>query len=242
MRNNRRKSLIQVVSLMSATLAIILVLVVSAWGRELQVSIKRADTSRYPYISLITNLTGGEDAKLPLLTQKNFSLRENKEKVSSLEVEPILKQPEPLAVVLVLDVSGSMKGKPLEDAKSAARTFVELMKPQDQIAVVAFGSGSQIVSGLSNDESSLLAAIDKLEAQGETALYDAIISGLDTVSGAPTAHKSLVVLSDGRDSKSVTPLEAVLKRAKETKIPIFGVGLQSPEFDPAALKGIGESS
>jgi len=216
-----------------------------AWAREQQVTIRSTDASRYPNVSLTATLSGEDATQLPVLTEKHFFLQENSRAIEGIEVKPIFKEPEPVAVVLVLDISGSMKGEPLENAKTAARSFLGLMKPQDKIGVVAFGSGPQIVSPLTGDKNSLRQAIDGLAPSGETALYDGILAGLDIFSQASLdskTHKNLVVLSDGKDTTSLNPFEAVFERAKESDIPIFGVGLQSPEFDSTALAKICEVS
>ncbi len=71
----------------------------------------------------------------------------------------------PTGVVLVIDASNSMAGQKLEEAKDAALAFVEQKRPEDQVAVIAFGRDSQGLavqrptrknSGLSSSRSKLL--------------------------------------------------------------------------------------
>ncbi len=242
MKKAKRKKHIVTILLISGILVSILFGASSAGAEKTRVSIRQTDTSQYPSVSLMVSLAAEDQADLPVLTGKNFSLQENGKAVSAIEVEPILKEQEPMAVVLVLDTSASMKGKPLKDAKAAATTFIELMKPQDEVAIVAFGSRAETLSDLTTDKNVSLRAINRLNARGETALYDAIIASLDIASKNSHSNRNLIVISDGKDTRSANSLQHALDRAKQVSIPIFGIGLQSPEFDPASLQSICDSS
>jgi len=210
-----------------------------AWSEEeTYISIRHPNTTRYPTVSFLLSLADGEATHLPLLSDKDCLLYENGKTISGISIEPVLKKQEPMAVVLVIDTSGSMKGKPLDDAKAAAKNFLQLMQTEDEVAIVAFGSKPQTLSNPTTDKNALGAGIDTLAAQGETALYDAIVSGFDVLSQTARTNKNLIVISDGKDTVSANSMDVVSNRAKELNIPIFGVGLQSPEFDSAALQSI----
>ncbi len=242
MRKNKPERLALTMFLILSTLVVVLFGAGHAWSKETQISIQRTDVSQYPLVSLMITTADGAETNQPTLGKEHFSLQENGKPISHFRVKPILQEPEPLAVVLVMDVSTSMKGKPLLDAKAAAQTFLQSMKPEDQIAIVAFDSRSRIVSNLTSDKDTLLSAVKKLSGKGETALHDAVMSGLEILSQTSGGNKNLIVISDGKDTASVTSLEVILDEAREANVPIFGVGLQSPEFDPASLQSICKSS
>src|SRR5688500_9333655 len=98
------------------------------------------------------------EEELPLSTAKE----EEKEKRS-------------LAMVLVMDKSGSMEGAPIELARQAAKSAVELLSPRDSIAVVGFDGAAQIICEMTSasDRESVQAAIDTLIASGGTYMYPA---------------------------------------------------------------------
>jgi Ca-activated chloride channel family protein len=62
---------------------------------------------------------------------------------------------------------------------------------------------------------------------GETALYDAIMTGLDTMNEASYSKKALLVITDGIDNRSQSTLEQVVARASREDVMIFPVGLLS---------------
>lgn len=73
-------------------------------------------------------------------------------------------RPEPLNVVMAIDVSGSMSGQPMEDAKAAMCQFVsELDFSYARVAVLAVSDSTAIVTGLSDDEDVCMSAIRSIE-------------------------------------------------------------------------------
>jgi len=85
-----------------------------------------------------------------------------------------------LAMVLVLDCSGSMEGKSIELAKQAIRRAVDMLSPRDQIGVLAFEDKSWWVSPLHacTDKEQILGRIGTIAAGGETDMYPPLEKGL----------------------------------------------------------------
>jgi hypothetical protein len=149
--------------------------------------------------------------------------------VSLESVEAVVNDEAGIAVLLLIDVSGSMEGEPLAQARAAATAFVQGLLAQDVAAAVPFASRAPDEATFTGDRSTLLGGISSLDAEQEagTALYDAVVNGLATVTGAPTARRAVVLLTDGRDSGGVsehTRGDALLAAAT-TGLPIFAIGL-----------------
>lgn len=117
--------------------------------------------------------------------------------VSRFEKE---KEKPSLAMVLVIDKSGSMDGLPIALARQAAIAAVELLGPRDQIGVVAFDSSPFIVSEMrSAIESDVIAAeIQSMDAGGGTNMYPAMIVGKEMLENAPAKIRHMICLSDGQ--------------------------------------------
>jgi Ca-activated chloride channel family protein len=110
-------------------------------------------------------------------------------------------------LVMLLDVSGSMDGSKIENMRDAAVQFIEQMGDDDQVTIIAFSDVLQMISKpqqVGPARSQIIAAIEDLESEGDTALYDAIGEGAliigDTTS--PNFANALVVLTDGMDTYS----------------------------------------
>jgi Ca-activated chloride channel homolog len=115
----------------------------------------------------------------------------------------------PATISLVLDVSGSMKGEPMEKAKQGAVQFIQSMKPRDQLEVVIFGDKSRILMPLCpvrDCGEKAAGRLDVLFAAGQTTLYDAISTAyqrlLERKQQDPNRRYGMVVLSDGKDTRS----------------------------------------
>ena len=119
--------------------------------------------------------------------------------VSRFEKE---KQKPSLAMVLVIDKSGSMSGNPIVLARQAARAAAELLSPQDQIAVIGFDSNPQLFLDLTpaGNQGAIGAAIDSIQAGGGTDLAPAVAQAKDILGGASAKIKHVIAMTDGQTS------------------------------------------
>jgi von Willebrand factor type A domain len=140
-----------------------------------------------------------------------------------------------------MDTSGSMK-KRLADAQSAAKSFLRTLQPQDKAQVVRFSRDVKTIQPLSADRAAAEAAIDATTARGDTALFDALYTSVESLRDVP-GRKAIVLLSDGVDDdgtgkplskKTVTD---VLRLARQVNVPIYAIGLGT-ELDELALKKV----
>ena len=106
-----------------------------------------------------------------------------------------------LDIVLVMDTSGSMEGKSLENAKKAANNFVDKLLPQNNnvnIGIVSFAEKGEIKSGLTRNVTTLKNAIKGLKADGGTYTQQGLEKAATVLNGAPAEHKKvMVVIGDG---------------------------------------------
>lgn len=104
-----------------------------------------------------------------------------------------------LAMVLVIDKSGSMAGLPVSLARQAAKATVELLSARDQIGVIGFDSEAFIAAELqpAAGTSSVQSQIDRLEAGGGTNMYIGMLAGRDMLEGVAARLKHMIVLGDG---------------------------------------------
>jgi Ca-activated chloride channel homolog len=135
----------------------------------------------------------------------------------------------PLAVAIGLDRSFSMaagRGARLDTAKSAARAFIDALKPADQVMVIAIGSETSVVAPLSTKHEAALAAIDRLDAWGTTPLYDAMAGALDAIQSAK-GRRALVVLSDGSDRYSDISAAVLVDQVRRRDVLVYAVAIGS---------------
>lgn len=134
-------------------------------------------------------------------------------------------------VILTLDTSGSMVANDVTPnrllaAEQAARTFVDALPGGVQLGVVSFSGGAKVLVPPSSDRSTVLAAIDGLQAGGGTATADAIYLALSTITTVPPgsdgqpAPAAIVLMSDGTPTigrGGLSPAQSVVDAAAAAK-------------------------
>jgi Ca-activated chloride channel family protein len=130
----------------------------------------------------------------------------------------------PLSVAVAVDRSFSMSGPKLAVAKSAARVFLGGLREQDESAIVAIGSRTEVLAPLARDRAAQLAALSRLDSFGTTGLYDAIIASIEAIQPA-RGRRALILLSDGSDRYSSATAGEALARARASDVMIYPVAL-----------------
>jgi Ca-activated chloride channel homolog len=128
----------------------------------------------------------------------------------------------PLAVALAIDRSFSVSAERLTAAASAARTFIEQLRPADQVTVLAVGSEVETVAPLSTEHTAAVTALGRLERWGTTPLYDATLAALDIIQHA-SGRRALILLSDGEDRYSRTTSDALVAEVRRRDVLVYPV-------------------
>ncbi len=160
----------------------------------------------------------------------------NDTKVPTMTVLPATPDIDPVTVAMVVDVSGSMRGRPISAARTAASAFIQQLGPNDKACVWCFSTEVQCVQPCTDEHQSLLNAIHHLEPMDETSLYDAILRVGEHMNTSINGRRAIIILSDGADTTSSTTSDIVMAYAEQMNIPIYTIGLTSPEFDGTVLE------
>jgi tight adherence protein B len=144
------------------------------------------------------------------------------------------------AIVLALDRSQSMLGRPFANALSAAQTFIGAAGPHDHVGVVAFGHaafGLGRFSGSPTDAQSSLSGLS-VDGQSGTALYDAIVLAATHLESDSSPGRAIVIVTDGRDVSSNSTLQDAVAAAHAAHTAVYAIGIGGPSFTPDALQSL----
>jgi VWFA-related protein len=163
------------------------------------------------------------------LKQESFTIAEDG---APQRISLFTQERKPVQVVLLLDVSASMrKEERLTRAVEAARLFVQALEPNDRVALATFSDEVKVLEPFTGDRGRVLAALDGVQPQRGTALYDAIYAAADLV-GKEEGRKALVLLSDGQDLSfdgmvpgSARTLEQSIEETLRQQVTAFTIGL-----------------
>lgn len=213
---------------------LVMVITTAASNPSLGLLIESINTDAFPLIEVRLSAWDSSGKPLESLSPSNFQIVENKGnplQPGSVSVD----NDSPLAVALVLDVSGSMQGQALKDAQVAAARFLDRLGTEDQAALVAFSSDVDPDSAILKAEKEyafthelkvIYDAIEGLKAEGSTELYNALQKAIAMTAQLPEGHRAVLLLSDGmNDPENVGDPEIPLQMAKEMNVPVFIIGL-----------------
>jgi VWFA-related protein len=138
-----------------------------------QLEITGIDATNLPTVVITASVTNALGQPILGLTQDNFAVSvEGIDGVvpdsTIVSVENVTSDSIPFSVVLMIDVSTSMDGTPLDEVKAAARVFVNTISENDNVAIMTFGSTTALVQDFTTDKDVLISAIDSLQAGGVT--------------------------------------------------------------------------
>lgn len=134
-------------------------------------------------------------------------------------------------VALVLDVSGSMQGRRIEQAKAAALEFLNAV-PFDsggQVGLVTFGARTERLHEISKDKVSLQAAIRPLIASGGTPMHRGADLAHDMLQGVQ-GNRTAILFTDGIPDNRSSALAAA-KRLKDSGVDVWAIGIGEAPLD-----------
>src|SRR5579872_3792365 len=143
----------------------------------------------------------------------------------------------PVAMGIVIDNSGSMREKRAK-VNQAALNLVRSSNPQDEVFVVNFNDEQYLDQDFTNNLLKLKEALEKIDARGGTALYDAVVASADHLrQNARLEKKVLFVVTDGEDNASSETLEQAVKQlSQENGAAVYAIGILGDEEHPKRAK------
>jgi tight adherence protein B len=191
------------------------------------IRIRGVDTSQYPRMR-VTVVTSKPTSKPPTVLENGRPVAD----------------PTPVnfgsakSVVLAVDRSQSMRGKPIAEAKAAVTAFADAKPAADQIAVSTFATQALMLTGFSTGTTDADAAFRSLgvDTHSGTRMYDDLVLSAQSLASQSTPGRVIIVVTDGNETASSAGLQDVIAVANKAHVSIYVVAIESRAFTPASLK------
>jgi VWFA-related protein len=246
----KRTSSVLLAGLIVMALAVFPNVATLAQGNGLTLHLDQVDVTAYPQVTVHLGAWDANGLPPTGLSPSDFTLQVD----SGQSFHPAGVQADsnaPLSVVLVLDISGSMDGQPLTDAKVAAARFLDRLSKSDHAALIAFNHtlnpdpaqiDPQREMAFTADLAPMYDLITGLRAGGDTHLYDAVAKAVQMAAGQPAGHRAILLLSDGHNMPPTEgdPQQGI-KLAQASNLPVFVIGLGN-QIDEPYLRSLASST
>jgi Ca-activated chloride channel homolog len=177
----------------------------------------RVDTT---LVTLPVSVTDRNGRYIPNLSKENFRLWDDG---VEQQVAFFASVDKPFSLVLMIDTSGSTRFK-IEEIQDAAITFVNQLRPDDQVMVVSFDDDVRMLSEFTSDRGRLRDAIRRTRTGDGTRLYDAVDMVINQRLNRVSGRKAVVLFTDGVDTTSRrASYESNIRDAEEVDALIYPV-------------------
>ena len=132
---------------------------------------------------------------------------------------------QPISIALLVDSSASMTYSMQHAAKAAADFVQKALKQGDRCSVTAVQDVPRRKQPLTGDHEAVAKALNGIAPQGQTALYDALMTAIRELRDEKN-RRAIVVLTDGSDTSSIASYDEVQKMAQEAAIPIYMIAYE----------------
>jgi Ca-activated chloride channel family protein len=139
----------------------------------------------------------------------------------------------PVAMGVLLDISDSMYGRRMVEARSAVSRFLfDLLDDEDEFFVYGFNHAPQLVSSWTRDAALVSSRMAALRPSGGTAVYDAVLTALPLFATRNQPRAAMVIISDGADTASDATVREVRSALIRSDAFVYAIAMDPPDRRP----------
>ncbi len=174
-------------------------------------------------INVTTTVSDGSGRFVPGLRKEDFAVYDDDRPV---EITHFSAERVPVSLGIVLDTSGSMAGSKMQEAQSALHRFLfDLLDKEDEIFLYRFSNYPVLLQGWTSDRQRLGRLLDRVTADGGTAMYDAVAEAVSLAQEGQFRKKALVLISDGNDTGSQATVRQLKQQIRESEVLVYAIGI-----------------
>ena len=139
----------------------------------------------------------------------------------------------PVSLGVLLDISESMYGQRMDDARQALDRFlVDLLEPSDEVFLIVFNHDPRLEEPWTIGPGRLGGRLNDVRPYGATSIYDAMAMALPLFDTRTHQRAAIVLISDGSDTASDVGLRDIQQTLRRTDAFVYAVAIDAPESRP----------
>jgi Ca-activated chloride channel homolog len=161
------------------------------------------------------------------LTRDDFDIYEDGEKQPLTQ---FTRERVPISLGVLLDISDSMFGRRIADARTAVDRFLfEQLDREDEFFILAFNHRPHVLTQWTQTAAVVRDALDSIKPTGGTAVYDAVVAAMPLVAKRNKERGALLIVSDGADTASTSTMKDVQAALRRSQAFVYAIAIDSPE-------------
>jgi Ca-activated chloride channel family protein len=159
------------------------------------------------------------------LEQKDFIVEEDG---VAQPITQFTKDRVPVSLSLTLDISDSMRGQRMSDARVALAHFLDkLLAVEDEASLLGFNHETRMFGQWTTERSGMRVKLEDIRPSGGTALYDAIDAALPLFESRQHPRAALLLVSDGADTASDVTPTALKQKLVRSDVFLYAIGIDT---------------
>lgn len=177
---------------------------------------------------LVTTPVSVRDADGRLVTTLNREDFTIEEDGVAQPITLFTKERVPVSLSMAVDISDSMRGRRMSDARGALAHFLDrLLAAEDEASLIGFNHEARLFHAWAVDRSAMRARLDDMTPSGGTAMFDAIDVSLPLFDSRQHQRAAIVLVSDGADTASDTTPTQLKQKLNRTDVFLYAIGIDT---------------
>ena len=193
----------------------------------------RTFRSRVDVTGITVSVRDSDGRLVQDLTRDDFDIYEDGERQPLTQ---FTRERVPLSLGVLVDISDSMFGRRIADARVAVDRFLfEQLNHEDEFFILAFNHRPHVLTQWTQMPLVVRDALDSIKPTGGTAVYDAVIESMPLIAKRNKERGALLIVSDGADTASTATLKDVQAALRRSQAFVYAIAIDSP--DRRAING-----
>ena len=206
-------------------LAIIALLSASLDARQTVDARSKSFRAASELVTTAVTVRDAEGRLVKTLEQKDFIIEEDG---VPQPITQFTKERVPVSLSLALDISDSMRGQRMSDARGALAHFLDtLLAIEDEASLIGFNHEARLFGAWTLDKAGMRVRLDDIKPSGGTAMYDAVDVSLPLFESRQHPRAAIVLVSDGADTASDTTPTQLKQKLNRSDVFLYAVGIDS---------------